>query len=581
VTRGWISAPRAPLLVLLVGGVAVGAFTFALVRNQPGYALVDDSIARAVAELVAGYALIAVGTVSWMRRPESRFGALLAVAGLGWFLAEWNNPEIGSSLGFSVGLALYAVAPALVAHAALSYPDGRLSSHVDRLAVTVAYLGAAVVLGLLPAVFFDPSAAGCAQCPKNLLLVHGSAGSVEDLDQAGVDLGLAWSVGLAALLALRFIRSTAALRRLIWPVLVAGTAYLGLVAVDFAHSLDRGFLGTDATDMDLRLAEAGTLLALSLGVAWSWVRARNTRAEVARLVVELSQSPVPGGLRDALADTLGDPTIELAYTLEDGQLVDARGRAVSVQGEATALVRDGQEVALLSHRAGLLDDPGLAEEVAAAARLALENERLHAQAGAQLEDLRASRARVIATGDSERRRLERDLHDGAQQRLVGLSLSLRLARSGLGPEPAPSLVAPLEEADRELRTALAELRDVAHGIFPAVLADEGLAAALEAFAEEAPIPIELSDLPEGRFDTAVEAGAYFVVSETVRAAGPSRLRITATTRGGRLELEVDGNGGLDELVELEDRVGALDGTVVLAREPGGRFTVREEIPCES
>ncbi len=578
-TRGWISTSRAPLIVLLVGGVAFGVFTFALVRDQPGYALVDDSLGRAIAELVAGYALIAVGTVSWIRWRESPFGALLAVAGFGWFLAEWNNPEIGASPAFSIGLALYAVAPALVAHAALTYPDGRFSSVVDRLAVSVAYLGAAVVLGLFPAVFFDPDTAGCAQCPENLLLVHGSAGTVEDLSQTGVDLGLAWSLGLAGLLVLRLIRSTAAFRRLIWPVILAGTAYMGLVAVGFAHSLDRGFLGNDATEIDLRLAEAGTLLALSLGVTWGWVRARATRVEVARLVVELADSPAPGGLRDALADTLGDPTIELAYPLADGKLVDVRGRPVTVEGEATALVRDGQEVALLSHRAGLLDDPGLAEEVAAAARLALENERLRAQAGAQLEDLRASRARVIAAGDAERRRLERDLHDGAQQRLVGLSLSLRLARSGLGPDPA--LIAPLDDAERELRTALAELRDVAHGIFPAVLADEGLAAALEAFAEDAAIPVELSDLPEGRFGTALEAAAYFVVSETVRAGNPSRLRITTTTPAGLLELEIEGDGDLDELVEVEDRVGALDGSVVLTREPGGPFTVRADIPCES
>jgi signal transduction histidine kinase len=582
VTRGWISAPRAPLLALLVGGLAVGAFSFALVRSEPGYALVDDSIGRAVAELVAGYALIAVGARSWIRRPESRFGALLVAAGIGWFLAEWNNPEIGSSLGFSVGLAFSAVAPALVAHAALTYPDGRLSSRIDRLAVTVAYLGAVVVLGLLPAIFFDPGAAGCAQCPENLLLVNDSAGRFEDLNRAGVDIGLAWSLGLAALLVLRLVRSTAALRRLIWPVVVAATAYLGLVAADFAHSLDRGFLGNDATDVDLRLAEAGALFALSLGVAWSWVRARNTRAEVARLIVELARSPAPGGLREALADTLGDPMIELAYPLEDGQLVDASGGAVTVQGEAaTALVRDGQEVALLSHRAGLLDDPGLEEELAAAARLALENERLRAQAGAQLRDLRASRARVIATGDAERRRLERDLHDGAQQRLVGLSLSLRLARSGLGPEPDPSLIALLDEADVELRTALAELRNVAHGIFPAVLADEGLAAALEAFAEEAPVPIELADLPEGRFEPAVEAAAYLVVSETVREGDPIGLRITATWRNGRLQIQVDGNGDPHELIEAEDRVGALDGTIAVAREPCGRFTVRAEIPCES
>jgi signal transduction histidine kinase len=579
-TPGRTSAPRAPLLVLLLGGLAVGAFSFALARREPAYALVGDSPARAVAELAAGYALITVGTVSWIRRPESRFGALLAVAGIGWLLAEWNNPEFGSSLAFSIGLALYAVAPALVAHAALSYPDGRLPSRVDRLGVALAYFGAVLVLGLLPALFFDPDAAGCAQCPQNLLLLDGSAGRFEDLNQAGVDLGLVWSLALAGLLVLRLVRSTPALRRLIWPVVVAATAYLVLVAAEFTHSLDRGFLGNDATDVDLRLAQAGALLVLSLGVAWSWVRAGVTRAEVARLVVELSHSPVPGGLRDALAETLGDPTIELAYPLADGRLVDPRGRAVTLVGDVTALVRDGQEVALLSHRSGLLDDPGLAEEVAAAARLALENERLRAQAGAQLEDLRASRARVIAAGDAERRRLERDLHDGAQQQLVGLALSLRLARSSLGPDPGASLIARMDEADGELRAALAKLRQLAYGIFPAVLADEGLGAALEALTEEASIPIQLTQLPDQRLDAQVEAAAYFVVSETVRRAGASSLEVSAGISDGRLLVEVDGDSGPDQLIEREDRVGALDGTLEVSRDPGGGVRVRAEIPCE-
>ena len=310
------SAPRAPVLAILLGGLALGAVSFALVRDEPGYALVDDSVARAVAELGAGLALIAVGAVSWVRWPESRFGLLLALAGVGWFLAEWNNPGIGSSLGFTIGLVFYAIAPALIAHAALAYPEGLLSSRIDRLMVTVAYVGAVVVLGLGPALFFDPGAADCAQCPENLVLVDGSVGRFEDLNQAGIDLGLVWALGLAALLIVRLLRSTTALRRLIWPVVVAATVYLGLVAADFAHSLDRGLLSNDATDVDLRLAQAVALLALSLGVAWSWARARRTRAEVARLVVELAHSPAPGGLRDALAATLGDPTIELAYPLE-------------------------------------------------------------------------------------------------------------------------------------------------------------------------------------------------------------------------------------------------------------------------
>jgi signal transduction histidine kinase len=237
-------------------------------------------------------------------------------------------------------------------------------------------------------------------------------------------------------------------------------------------------------------------------------------------------------------------------------------------------------VARLSHRPGLLDDPGLVEEVTTAARLGLENERLRAEAGAQLEDLRASRARVIAAGDAERRRLERDLHDGAQQKLVGLALSLRLAQSGLGPEPDESSVANIGAAQAELDAAIAELRELAQGIFPAVLADEGLAAAVEALIEGAPIPVEVKRLPEGRFDPAVETAAYFVVSETLRRSGASRLEVAVGRADGRLVVEIAGDRGLEDLVELQDRVGALDGTLDVVRDPVGVVRVVAEIPCE-
>src|SRR5439155_15441101 len=252
------------------------------------------------------------------------------------------------------------------------------------------------------------------------------------------------------------------------------------IAWDFVHSLDRGMLGADQTDRRLWLAEGAALIALALGVLWGWMRRRRTRAAVAQLVVQLAESPAPAGLGALLAETLDDPSLELAYPLPDGRLVDARGRAVTPHAEVTSLARGGHEIALLLHRPGLLDDPGLVEEVASAARLALDNERLQAETQAQLEDLRGSRARVIATGDAERRRLERDLHDGAQQRLVGLSLALRLASSRLGPDADPERLAQIEDAQLELSAALAELRELAHGIFPAVLADEGLAAALDA-----------------------------------------------------------------------------------------------------
>jgi signal transduction histidine kinase len=377
------------------------------------------------------------------------------------------------------------------------------------------------------------------------------------------------------------VRSTPARRRLSAPVALAGCAYLGFVAADYAHSVDRGVLGTDSLDRRLWLGEAAALCALSLGVVWTWMQRRWTRSSLARLVVEFADAPRPGGLRDALAATIADPSLQLAYPLADERLIDARGQPVELEGEVTPIVHAGREVALLAHQPGLLDDPALVDEVAAAARLALENERLQAEAQAQLEELRASRSRIVEAGDAERRRLERDLHDGAQQRLVGLLLALRLARSRVEGARDPAVLERIDGAETELRAALDDLRRLAHGIFPAALAEEGLAAAVEALAEEARIPLEVTALPAERLDPSVEAAAYFVISEAVRKSSATALEVCAARRGIRVVVEVAGDGEPSGLVELEDRVGALDGSLEVVREPGGQVTIRAEIPCES
>jgi signal transduction histidine kinase len=573
---------RVVWLALWPIGLAVGVGSLAIAHGTPGYGFAGTSLWTATAALTAGWALIAVGLIAWARRPASRFGLLLAAGGLGWFLLDWNNPGIGSALAFTIGLALSAVGAPLIAHAVLAYPSGRLSGWPDRAGLTAAYLGAVLVLGILPALFFDRASQGCGQCPRNLLLVRDAPDLFSGLNRVGVQLGLGWTLALIVLLALRLARSTPALVRLRTPVAAAATAYLGLVAWDFQHSLDRGTLGSDPTDRRLWLGQAAALLALAAGVAWSWLRGRRTRDAVARLVVELAGSPAPGGLRDVLAGTLGDPSLQLAYPLADGRRVDAQGRPLSLDGTVTPLVRGGRQVAFLAHRAGLLDDPGLAEEVAAASRLALEHERLQAELAAQLQDLRASRARIIATGDAERRRLERDLHDGAQQRLVSLSLSLRLARSKLGPAADPGQSSRIDQAEDELRVALGELRELAHGIFPAVLADEGLAAAVEALAEDATVPIRITALPEGRLKPVVETAAYVVVAEVVRHSSGSTVTIGATRRDGQLVVEIERDGDPpDDLIDLQDRVGALDGRLEVLHEPGGRVRIRAEVPCES
>ena len=565
---------------VLAAGVAIGVLSVLIGRAHPGYWFAGRAPVYAAIELATGVALVAAGATAWARRPESRFGALVVASGVGWLLVEWNNPGVSSAVAFTVGLAAYAAAPAFVAHAAVVHAEP-VASRLERLALAAAYGSTLLLLGLLPAFTMDPRAQGCNECPRNLLLVHDSPGVSEQLSRTGVYLGLVACAVLVVLLVQRLLRISPALRRLSWPVVVPAATYLAIVAADLAHSLRRGYLASDGTDLRLWLGEAGALIALAGGVAWGWVRARRTRAAVARLVVDLAGSPAPGGLRDALAQTLRDPSLAIGYPLGDGRIVDARGRDVLLEGETTPLVRGGREVAILSHRRALLDDPAQVEEVAAAARLVLENERLQAESKAQLQDLRESRARVISAGDAERRRLERDLHDGAQQRLVGLSLSLRLARGALGPEPDPDVLRRIDAADAEVRAALAELRDLAAGIFPAVLADEGLAAALETLADDAHVSVTLATVADERFAPEVEAAAYFVVTQVLRHRGVRALTVAAVRRDRLLVVQVASDGDVDALVEATDRVGALSGTLEIARGEGGCARIRAEIPCGS
>ncbi|MDP9331618.1 MAG: histidine kinase [Actinomycetota bacterium] len=592
-----VDLARAARSALWVAAFGFGLFSLLIARSHPGGSFGGVSWVAATAELAAGWATLGAGLHLCLRRPGNRSGYLLAAAGVVWFFVEWNNPGIGSSVVFTFGLVAYAMALPMVAYAVLAYPSGGPLSRPERLTLATAYVGTGLVLGLLPALFFDPHRQGCNLCPANLLLFHSSEGVVRALTRWGVRLGVVWTIALAALLVWRLVRTSAPLRKVTGPVLVAGIGYLLLVWVDYVHSLSSGILSTDPFEYRLRLGEAAALGALALAVLWSWFLGRRTRSAMARLVVELGESPPPGRLREVLAQTLGDPQLQVAYPLgESDRLVDASGRTVDLaarDGKAvTPLARNGTMVALLLHRQGLLDDPGLVEEVAAAARLALENERLQAEVRAQLEDLRTSRARIVATGDVERRRLERDLHDGAQQRLVGLLLALRLVRAEVGQDQDPGFVSQIDRAEEGLRLAIEELRELAHGIYPAVLADEGLAAAVEALAERASIPIQVVAIPEGRFANPTEAAAYFLVAE---ATGPiaaltaaSGTKVVVEHDGDRLLVEVTEDGAADpradvesRVTDLADRLGALNGRLLIERRPGRGVTIRAEIPCGS
>ena len=247
-------------------------------------------------------------------------------------------------------------------------------------------------------------------------------------------------------------------------------------------------------------------------------------------------------------------------------------------------------MAALVYDASLDDDPEMIDAVRAATAIAIENERLHEEADERLAQLRASRERLLTAGDAERRRIERNLHDGAQQRLVALALQLRLARGSIHADPAAAEQLVTAAGD-ELARSLEELRELARGIHPAVL-DHGLAAALDSLAAVSPVPTSVVCDVEERLPPPVELAAYFVASEALanvaKYAGASAASVRTVRSAGGLVVEIadDGAGGADEragtgLRGLRDRVEALDGTLLVTSPPGEGTVVTAELPCAS
>jgi signal transduction histidine kinase len=305
------------------------------------------------------------------------------------------------------------------------------------------------------------------------------------------------------------------------------------------------------------------------------LRSRLARGGLAELLRDLHAGPE---LQASLARALGDPGLAVAYAPPAA----AAGRAVA------PVAIEGREVAWLSYDATLDDDPELIEAVCAAAAVAIENEALRDESKLRLAELQASRERIVAAGDAERRRLERDLHDGAQQRLVSIALQLRLVQSRIRRDPAAA-EALVTSASEELAASLSELRELARGIHPAVL-EHGLAAALDSLATRASVPTTIAYEPMAAMPEPVELAAYFVASEALanvaKYARASVVAIRVHRAGGVATIEIadDGAGGADAahgsgLRGLADRVEALDGRLRVISPPGAGTTVIAELPC--
>ena len=334
--------------------------------------------------------------------------------------------------------------------------------------------------------------------------------------------------------------------------------------------------------------------AIPIAVLATLVQRRLARGAVAGLVVEL-EGVAAVDLRAAFARALGDPSLELAYWVPaNGRYVDAGGQQVEMpQPEsgrtATVVEREGEPIAALVHDPALAENDELVQSVCAAAALTLENARLQAELRARLAELQASRARLVEATETERRRIERDLHDGTQQRLVSIAMALGLAESKLAAD-RPAVQPVLSEAREALALALAELRELTQGIRPAILVERGLASALDDLARRAALPVRLDVAISGRLPEQVEGAAYFVASEALANAAKhshaSEVCLSAAQDSGALVLEIadDGIGGAAAgngtgLRGLADRVEALGGRLTVSSPPGRGTTIRVEVRC--
>ena len=580
---------RRALIGLAVGGFVLGMIDGALILGSDH---VDNRGLLAVGGLLVAWSFIGTGLFAWWRRPDNRFGALMTAVGFGWLVAGLgaaDSPEV-----FIIGQAFGALVYGLLTHMILAFPSGRLETRAERAIVAGAYVDT-TVLQVLPLLFTDTATSDeCEGCPSNPLLIHDNASLGDALSQAQGVISVLLIAGLVVAVFRRWRSLASSQRGALAPVLWAGGATLAAVGLTLSLNV------AGAPDRVQDVAFLATLVpfaAIPFAFLAGLLRSRLYRAgALSELMARVSAGPDRRlGLRDALAEALGDPTLELAYWLpQQEHYVDGDGRAVELPAAGsgrlwTQVEHEGRPVAAIVHDASLAEEQELIRAVGAAAALTLENDRLDAELRARVEELRASRARLVETADAERRRLERDLHDGAQQRLVSLALGLRLARSKVGPgsEAAGEL---LDEAIAELADATQELRELARGIHPAVLSDRGLEASLAALVDRARVPVQLREAPAERLPPPVESAAYFVVAEALtnvaRYSKASRADVRVARANGRLLVEVsdDGVGGADPgrgsgLRGLSDRVSALDGRLEVESPSGGGTVVRADIPC--
>jgi signal transduction histidine kinase len=585
-----VSRATAARLLSLVPLLAFALAELALVRppflESPIDPLFDAS---------TGVVLAMGGVVAWTRRPERRSGRLLVLAGYLWYVGSLYIVVPSGTLVPFLGFALRGYYDPILAFVVLTFPGDRLARGLDRTAVR-GLLAAMVMRSAWrlagPQTGADtPDPPWAALFPRSADLFVG----IDTLLSLGVALAL---LAVAIEIVRRWRRSRAGVRFVTDPVLAGGAIWAAVASLygsaDFLHLR----LGIDLVPWDGPGWTAQYLLRTlgPLGLLLGALRLRNRSAAVVALIAGRAAMPRGPELERALRTAFDDPTLVLVYPDgADGWATgDGTPTLLPAPGDdrvATILEDDGRRVGALILDALLVEDPSVVRTLAAFVRLAVDNDRLQGDLRGQLEEVRASRTRIVEAADAERRHVERDLHDGAQQRLVALAVSLRTIRTRLGSDADSAVVSEVDAASGEVKAAIAELRELTRGLDPAILREAGLGPAIQSLADRSPVPVTVTLGLDAATPAPVERAAYFVVAEALanvaKHAGASSVTVSATREGDTLVLEVtdDGRGGADPsgagLRGLADRIAALDGAMRVSTATGGGTRLVAEIPCAS
>ncbi len=520
---------------------------------------------------------MAAGLWVWAWRTKTRMGPVMYWWPALFVAFDLSYAYPASRLALTIGLALFTMGPIAYSQMTLSYPNGRLEGRLAWIYIFILAYGAQVVQNLYNLLVLEGSYLYVGAPPFSLEWWN-RGWSIEVMAVIPIGLWLVWR---------KLLRSAPGARRTFLPLALALTVasvFAEIVAYTVVAGDQDALVAVTSYDWIITASAAAGVLGSFIGL----YAPRLARGTMGDLVVALDRAE-PGAVGRALARAIGDPSLELALWLPERRCwVDEQGRELSLpRGPDRAVTMIGKDLAAIVHDPVFLDQPAMLEAVGSAARFALENERLQAELRLQLAELRESRARIVRAGDEERRRLERDLHDGAQQRLLGVGMALQLLRASRDDERQRLL----DETEAEVQAALAELRELARGIHPAVLTDHGLGPAIRTLAERSPLPVEVGASDE-RLAGEIETAVYFIVAEALanvaKHARASKARVSVARENGivRVEVSDDGVGGAAPdggtgLRGLADRAGALDGKLVVESLAGYGTRVVAEIPCAS